>query len=750
MAIKYGFFDASYDETTGEYDRQYFSDDMSRVFHAITGNGVFRNNGDALEVTPSGLGMRISVGTGFAMARGRYMENTEAYNIQLTAPSSNTKIDLIVARMSTISNERSFELVVKEGTPSSTPVAPTPTRNDGVYELCLAKITIPSSATAITDSMIEDTRDDDELCGYVSGLGGGAEFTDCTINSSVDAYSSQWLLDAEGNVFVPESKKVYRVITDGKYKDCIYLFNTTTNLYEGVGSYEVELTAEETLELWGESSFSRLSNIPAPQGALQYSGQEISPVWLYYDPTKVRIGGTTSATNAGNYYASFEPINGYAWPDGSTDVKYVMWTIAKKVVPIPVPTQTQFNYDNTDKTVVFNNLDTDAVTITNATAKNVGLYTVTATLNDTINTVWADNTYVQRAWNYKIAGTMNVVTLSQSSVTFSNSSDTASISVSSSSGGAVTVDSSDSNIVTASVSGSTITLTPGNTLMKGTATVNVHVAGGSNYEPGEATISVNKNYGVVIVSWADGTDEEIVGMIQAADNGDIDLHDYWHVGDERTVRIGAISASGSNTYGSWSVGESQIAQDVTMVLMDTGHFDLVTPVLDINKQSRSKCSFVVGLKNALLGLGHIDSSTSQVKWVSSKRYNWLNTGFAGAIPQTLISIFKRFVVGSAGLTAATPVGWSNDLFSLFAEKEIVGTSGGRMGNTNEWNVLSQIKYYETVNNRIKKNGDAGSNITWWTRSIANNNSYYVDMGANGSTATTDKTNTFGIAPFGCI
>lgn len=34
-----------------------------------------------------------------------------------------------------------------------------------------------------------------------------------------------------------------------------------------------------------------------------------------------------------------------------------------------------------------------------------------------------------------------------------------------------------------------------------------------------------------IVTWADGTDEEIVAMVEAADKGDINLADHWHVGD---------------------------------------------------------------------------------------------------------------------------------------------------------------------------------------------------------------------------
>ena len=38
-----------------------------------------------------------------------------------------------------------------------------------------------------------------------------------------------------------------------------------------------------------------------------------------------------------------------------------------------------------------------------------------------------------------------------------------------------------------------------------------------------------------IVDWATGTDAQIVAMVNAADNGAIDLTDYWSVGDRKSV-----------------------------------------------------------------------------------------------------------------------------------------------------------------------------------------------------------------------
>lgn len=766
MAVKSGFFDASYDEQTGRYDRQYFSDDMAKLFSVITGNGVFKKDRNALEVVASGMGMSVSVSTGFAIAEGRYLDNTEPYTLMLTAPSANSKIDMIVIRMSTASNERDFKIIVKEGTPSENPQPPSLIRNDGIYEMCLAKVTLSSNTVIVTQELIEDTREDKELCGFVSGLGGGdgAEFIDCIINENVDTYSSAWLLDENGEPFQPEPKKVYRVISSGKYQNCIYMYDEENHIYVGVGSYNIEMTVQEARDLWNNAASVRLENIPAPVATLQYTGGIISPTWLYYDPTKLRIGGVTSAVNAGNYYATFEPINGYSWSDGTVTVKNIMWTISKKLVPIPIPLQTTFNYDGTQKEVTFNNLDLGSVTITNKNATNTGKYVVTATLNDPLNTSWSDGTYVQKSWEYEIIGMQNTVTLSKSSVTFDDASDSDTITVLSTSGGAITVESSDINIVQATVNGSTITLVPGNSLLKGTATVEVSVEGGGTYATGKATISVSKDYGIKYVTWADGTDEEIADMVAAADNGDINLHDYWHVGDERQVRLPAIAASGTNSFGSWNVGESHIEQTITLVLMDIDHYDLTTPVLDVEKNPRYKCSFVVGMKNALLEKGYIDSTAvhnnDRARWsYPVSRKDWCNTAFAGALSSDLVSAFKQFKVCTKG-EADNSIVYTDDLFSIFAVKEITGEAS--ISDAYEAAVLNQIEYFKTAENRIKKYGNEGTAIEYWTRSMRSDRAgvadtwrcmYIMNTGAvNPSLNNQDNVinRDHGISVFGCI
>ena len=92
---------------------------------------------------------------------------------------------------------------------------------------------------------------------------------------------------------------------------------------------------------------------------------------------------------------------------------------------------------------------------------------------------------------------------------------------------------------------------------------------------------------VKIVTWADGTDEEIVAMVKAADEGLIDLKDYWNVGDVRKVML-----SETESY-EWYTSHSR--QEAEFVLMNAGGKTLLTPT----ESGRTTCSFIVGLKDCL-------------------------------------------------------------------------------------------------------------------------------------------------------
>ena len=251
---------------------------------------------------------------------------------------------------------------------------------------------------------------------------------------------------------------------------------------------------------------------------------------------------------------------------------------------------------------------------------------------------------------------------------------------------------------------------------------------------------------VKIVTWAGGTDEEIVKMVQLADAGIINLSDYWAVGDTRTVQLSAMSATG--------VGESQSAQEVDLVLMHAGGYELNEAVAS----GRTTCSFIVGQKDSLATAGYMNSSnTNSGSWDGSARRAWCNSVYKNALPSTLLPIFKQFKT----ITAQTYNGSTNqesvDYFALPAAKEVFGGSATSAGsatshsNLTEFNALFQFDYYKTASNRVKKLGKTGAAIYWWERSPY----YYASIGFCGvsSDGTADINGAgygYGLAPFGCI
>ena len=238
------------------------------------------------------------------------------------------------------------------------------------------------------------------------------------------------------------------------------------------------------------------------------------------------------------------------------------------------------------------------------------------------------------------------------------------------------------------------------------------------------------NAGPKIVSWADGTDEEVAAMVAAADAGQIDLSDYWKAGDTRTVHLSAMAATG--------VGESHAAQDVQFVLTDPGHYTLA---------NGKACSFVVLQKDSLSEYCYMNSSaTNSGGWNSCPRRTWCNSVYRNAIPASLRGIFKQFKVHTA-IGIGSDSKDSTDWFSLFSEKEVFGSTTYADSSAESKN--SQLTWFKTSSNRIKKlNGSARG---WWERSPrSGSSSGFCGVTSSGNAGWYYASNSYGLAPFGCI
>ena len=235
-----------------------------------------------------------------------------------------------------------------------------------------------------------------------------------------------------------------------------------------------------------------------------------------------------------------------------------------------------------------------------------------------------------------------------------------------------------------------------------------------------------------IPSWSSGSDADIIEALQMHYNGDIDLHDYWSVGDERTIHLSAMEATG--------VGEAHDAVDLTFVLMNAGGKTL--------SDGTTECAFVVGVKEALYPGGYMNSTnTNSGGWNSCARRTWCNSVFYNAISSTIKSIFKQFK-NKSGTGGGSSSGTSDttDYFALPAEIEVFGSTTYSVAGEG-----SQFKYYETAANRIKLRTDTQAAGYWWERSpISGNSNSFCRVITSGSAYYTNANTTHGLSPFGCI
>lgn len=161
MAITSGYFNSN------NGDRTYNAEEMSRYFEGLISNGVYESVGDAMLVV-AGSGMDVEVLSGRAVIDCRWINNSAAYSVTISAADASLpRYTAVVLRLD--ETARAITIETKDGTPTSSPTKPTMTNTSTVKELCLAQIYIAARATAISQSNIEDTRPSSS-CGWVTGL----------------------------------------------------------------------------------------------------------------------------------------------------------------------------------------------------------------------------------------------------------------------------------------------------------------------------------------------------------------------------------------------------------------------------------------------------------------------------------------------------------------------------------------------------------------------------------------------------
>ena len=238
---------------------------------------------------------------------------------------------------------------------------------------------------------------------------------------------------------------------------------------------------------------------------------------------------------------------------------------------------------------------------------------------------------------------------------------------------------------------------------------------------------------VKIVTFADGTYEEILAMIQAHYDDKINLSDYWAVGDTRTVHLSAMSATG--------VGESHAEQDVQFVIADFDHDELTSAI-----NGHTTAAVTLSQKNSLNEAGYMNSSsTNSGGWEGCARRSWCNNIFYNAIPSIIKNEIKQVNKKNYKVHNDATIIITSDYCFLLSETEIFGTNSYSIGSTEG----TQYEYYKTSSNRIKQLN--GSNNYWWERSPdSSNTTCFCRVNSSGGADRNYANLTYGLAPCFCI
>lgn len=256
-------------------------------------------------------------------------------------------------------------------------------------------------------------------------------------------------------------------------------------------------------------------NVPTQSGTLTYSGSVKTPTWSDYDSTQLVIGGTTSATNAGTYTATFTPQAGVTWVDGTSSPKSATWTIGKAAanltalsssVSVDAGKSTSFAV-TTDSdgtlTVTSSNTSVATATISGKTITVSGVGSGTAT----IMVAQAASANYNAATTVSCSATVSKVTptltLSKSSASL-GVDDATTFTITTNSDGALSVSSSSTTVASVSLNGKTVTITG---VGAGDAIITVTQAATNGYNSATATcnVSVAKAIPTLTLSATSGT-----------------------------------------------------------------------------------------------------------------------------------------------------------------------------------------------------------------------------------------------------
>ena len=140
-------------------------------YYAGRNSGVFET-GENLKVSANG-GLEIRVNSGMGWLAKDYVASVAFWNESVeylmvdAGHDTYDRIDLVVVSWNFVQQEQNPKLIIRKGTPASSPAVPSLVNDSSTIEIALAKVIVPKGAINLLDSFIIDLRGDDNYCPLV-------------------------------------------------------------------------------------------------------------------------------------------------------------------------------------------------------------------------------------------------------------------------------------------------------------------------------------------------------------------------------------------------------------------------------------------------------------------------------------------------------------------------------------------------------------------------------------------------------
>lgn len=442
--------------------------------------------------------------------------------------------------------------------------------------------------------------------------------------------------------------------------------------------------------------------VPSQGSPLVYTGGQQSPDWTGYDSAEMTIGGTSAATDAGDYQAIFSLKDkvGTQWADGTTEDKTVSWSIGRATVNVPTQSGS-LTYNGEAQSPSWSGYDSSKMTMGGTTSgTNAGSYD--ANFTTTANYQWPDGTTEAKTVSWSIQKAAGSLSISPESMTLDTSATSKVITVTRAGTGAISAQSSAPTIASVSVSGNQVTVTG---LANGSANITISVAEDTNY-----TAPASKQCSVTVSLLKDNfADNEWSEIIAACQSGNVPAS--WVVGNYKNMTINGkayrIDIIGKNHDTYASGGTAPLTFQMHDCYTET-------------KQMNSSNTNSGGWQNSAMRTTHLPAILNMMP---------------AEVKAAIRDVQKKSSAGNQSSSIQT----TNDKLFLLSEIEIFGSTTYSFAGEGK-----QYAYYQAGNSKVKNL--SGSAYSWWERSpFSSNSASFCSVHSSGSAAAANASGSFGVA-----